>query len=195
MTRPPGGGERRTGPALEVIYPLVRWLIPTVDRFPRRQKFLLGDRLRSTALDGLARLVEATFTRDRSRLLNQVNVDLDKLRLLLRLARELGHLDARRYEHGARRPDEVGRLVGGWRRAHREAERGASSRRWARSAPAIDNAGFENSLPAFDSLACAGTRGAAPARTPILVSVGPSDARVQPAVRCNGNELSRSGSR
>ena len=118
MTRSSGGAARRTGPALEAMYQLVRWLIPTVERFPRRQKFLLGDRIQSTALAGLERLVEATFTRSRSRLLDRVNVDLDKLRL----AKELGYLDTRRYEHVARRIDEVGRLVGGWRRAHREAE-------------------------------------------------------------------------
>ena len=100
MTRSSGGGGARgTGPALEAMYQLVRWLIPTVERFPRRQKFLLGDRIQSTALAGLERLVEATFTRSRSRLLDRVNVDLDKLRLLLRLAKELGYLDARRYEH------------------------------------------------------------------------------------------------
>ena len=38
---------RRTGPALEAIYQLTRWLIPTPDRFPRRQKFLLGDASRA----------------------------------------------------------------------------------------------------------------------------------------------------
>ena len=102
------------------MYQLVRWLIPTVDRFPRRQKFLLGDRIQTTALAGLERLVEATFTRNRGRLLDRVNVDLDKLRLLLRLAKELGYLDLRRYEHAALRLDEVGRLVGGWRRVHRD---------------------------------------------------------------------------
>ncbi len=120
MKRSTDGAERRTGPALEAMYQLVRWLIPTVDRFPRRQKFLLGDRIQTTALTGLERLVEATFTRNRGRLLDRVNVDLDKLRLLLRLAKELGYLDLRRYEHAARRLDEVGRLVGGWRRVHRD---------------------------------------------------------------------------
>ncbi len=45
-----GGTERRTGPALEAMYQLVRWLIPTLDRFPRRQKFLLGDRIQTTAV-------------------------------------------------------------------------------------------------------------------------------------------------
>ena len=117
-TRMPNGDTRRTGPALEAMYQLTRWLIPTLDRFPRRQKFLLGDRIQSTALTGLERLVEATFTRNRARLLDRVNVDLDKLRLLIRLSKELGYLDARRYEHAARRIDEVGRLVGGWRRVH-----------------------------------------------------------------------------
>ena len=117
----PDDGARRAGPALEAMYQLTRWLIPALDRFPRRQKFLLGDRIQTTALTGLERLVEATFTRNRGRLLDRVNVDLDKLRLLIRLSKELGYLDTRRYEHAARRIDEVGRLVGGWRRTHRDA--------------------------------------------------------------------------
>ena len=54
---------RSTGAALESHYHFVLWLIPTVDRFPRSQKFLLGDRIQSTALDVLERLVEATYTR------------------------------------------------------------------------------------------------------------------------------------
>ncbi|MGH6897203.1 MAG: type II toxin-antitoxin system prevent-host-death family antitoxin [Geminicoccaceae bacterium] len=41
------------------------WLVPTVEKFPRSQKFLLGDRIQSTALDVLERLIEATYTRGR----------------------------------------------------------------------------------------------------------------------------------
>ncbi len=58
-------GARRTGPALEAMYRFVLWLVPTVEKFPRSQKFLLGDRLQTTALDVLERLVEATYSRDR----------------------------------------------------------------------------------------------------------------------------------
>ena len=121
MTRASDAGPRRGGPALEAMYGLTLWLIPTLERFPRRQKFLLGDRIQSTALASLESLTEATFTRRRAPLLDRVNLDLDKLRLLLRLAKDLNYLDRRRYEHAARRLDEVGRLVGGWRRAHRGA--------------------------------------------------------------------------
>src|SRR3954453_14385802 len=55
---------RRTGPALEAMYRFLMWLVPTVEKFPRSQKFLLGDRIQSTALDVLECLIEATYTRD-----------------------------------------------------------------------------------------------------------------------------------
>ena len=102
------------------MYGLTLWLVPAVEQFPRRQKFLLGDRIQSTAIASLESLTEATFTRRRERLLDRVNLDIDRLRLLLRLAKDLHCLDRRRYEYAARRLDEVGRLVGGWRRTHRE---------------------------------------------------------------------------
>ena len=78
--------------------------------------------LQATALDVLERLVEATYTRDRRRHLDAANLGIEKLRLLFRLAKDLGHLDHRRYEHAARTLDETGRLVGGWRRAHEAAQ-------------------------------------------------------------------------
>ena len=117
-----GQGARRTGPALESMYRFVLWLVPAVEKFPRRQKFLLGDRLQATALDVLERLVEATYTRDRRRHLAAANLGIEKLRFLCRLARDLGHLDERRYEHAARSLDETGRLVGGWRKADEAAK-------------------------------------------------------------------------
>ena len=106
-----GLGARRTVPALESIYRFVLWLVPTAEKFPRRQKFLLGDRLQATALDVLERLVEATYTRDRCRHLTAANPGIEKLRFLCRLVKDLGHLDGRRYEHAARALDETGRSL------------------------------------------------------------------------------------
>ncbi|MEZ5842769.1 MAG: diversity-generating retroelement protein Avd [Hyphomicrobiaceae bacterium] len=108
---------RRTGPALEAHQRFLLWLVPAVERFPRRQKFLIGERMQATALDVLDALIEATYTRDRRGHLARANLGLEKLRVLLRLATELQLLDLRRYEHAARSLDEVGRLVGGWARA------------------------------------------------------------------------------
>ena len=33
---------RRTGPAVEAHYQLLNWLMPTIARFPREQRFLLA---------------------------------------------------------------------------------------------------------------------------------------------------------
>ncbi len=84
---------RGTGPALEAHRKFLLWLIPTLDKFPRAQRFLLGDRIEGAALDVLERLIEATYTRDRKGLLRQANLGLEKLRHLMRLSHELGYLD------------------------------------------------------------------------------------------------------
>jgi len=109
---------RRTGSAVEAHFQFLMWLIPAVEKFPRTQKFLLGDRLQTTALDVLECLIEATYTRDRKGHLARANLGIEKLRFFFRLAVELHYLDRRRYEHAARTLDEIGRLIGGWAKAH-----------------------------------------------------------------------------
>ena len=109
---------RRTGPALEAHQQLILWLVPVLEKFPQSQKFLLGDRIQSTAFDVLEALIEATFSRERQGQLARANLGLEKLRMFCRIAHDLGHLDPRRYEHAARMIDDVGRLVGGWAKSH-----------------------------------------------------------------------------
>ena len=108
-----------TGPALEKTYQFLVWLVPVVDAFPQRQKYLLGHRIENTALDTLEGLIEATYSRNRGSILATVNVRLSKLRFLFRLATELRLIDRRRYEHAARSIDDIGRLVGGWMKVQR----------------------------------------------------------------------------
>ena len=119
MTTPaaPPRAERQLGPALERHYQYVLWLIPTLEKMPRSQKFLLGDRLQTQALQVLDDLVTATYTKNRRPALLAANLGLEKLRLLTRLTFELELLDLRRYEFAVRSLDETGRLVGGWIKA------------------------------------------------------------------------------
>lgn len=56
----------KTGPALEKTYRFLLWLVPTVEKFPRSQKFPLGDRIQAAALDVLEGLIEATYRRERA---------------------------------------------------------------------------------------------------------------------------------
>lgn len=117
-------GARETGPALEAWYRFLLWLVPALERFPRRQKFLLGDCIQNAALDVLESLIEATYTRARDSHLARANLCIEKLRFLVRLATDLEYLDRRRYEHAARSLDETGRKIGAWRKTHRARDGG-----------------------------------------------------------------------
>lgn len=61
--RPAPNRARTTGAALEAHYRFILWPVPTVERFPRNRKFLLGDRIQITALEVLERLIEATYSK------------------------------------------------------------------------------------------------------------------------------------
>ena len=112
---PNESAERQTGPALEACYRWLLWLIPAVEKFPRSQKFLLGDKLQTKSHAVLEHLVVATYQPEqRAKALLQANVALEHLRFLVRLAHDLHHFDMPRYAHAARSIDEIGRLVGGW---------------------------------------------------------------------------------
>ena len=64
------------------LYDVILWLLGHVEKFPRSQKFTLGDRLVNIPLDTLDTLIEATYTRKRLPLLQKANVQLEKLRYL-----------------------------------------------------------------------------------------------------------------
>ena len=67
--------------AVPKFYDVIIWLLGRVERFPRSQKFTLGDRTVNLALDTLELLIEATYTQKRLPLLQKANVQLEKLRL------------------------------------------------------------------------------------------------------------------
>ena len=100
------------------MYQFLLWLLPMVEKYPRAKKFTLGDRIENTALDVLESLMKATFTRARDQSLSDANLGLDRLRFFMRLSQELRLIDLRKYEHAAREIDGVGRLIGGWAKAH-----------------------------------------------------------------------------
>jgi len=95
------------------------WLFAATEKFPKKTRFVLVNRIDNLALDVVEDLVEARYTRDRLSILRRSNLRLEKLRVLLRISHDQGHLPHRGYEHSARALDEAGRMVGGWIRSLR----------------------------------------------------------------------------
>ena len=106
-----------TPQAVQACHELLAWLIPLLDDFPRSRRFTLGERLESGLLNVLEALVEAAFSHDKKPSLSRANRQLEVNRHLWRLALELKTINLKRYEHGIRQMDDIGRQIGGWLRA------------------------------------------------------------------------------
>ena len=116
---PPGGGA--VVQVIPAFYDFILWMAAKVGRFPRVHRFTVGDRVMTTSLEVLDRLLEAQFDRKgRRQALHRANLDLERLRYLVRLSRDLNCISLKHYDHAARRLVEVGRQVGGWLRHSRD---------------------------------------------------------------------------
>jgi hypothetical protein len=107
--------------AVVKVYDFVLWLLPKVENFPRGYKFTIGDRLSAQGLDLMTTLVEAAYSRDKESLLRAASDKINSTRYLLRLAKDLKLMSVDAYGFSAERLDEIGRMVGGWRKAPRPA--------------------------------------------------------------------------
>lgn len=96
------------------VYDLLLYLAPQISKFPRSQKYLLGDRLEITVLDVLELLIEATYSRDKGSLLRQTNVKLEKSRYFVRLCKDLKLIDYQKYQVLSKMINDVGVQLGGW---------------------------------------------------------------------------------
>ena len=95
----------------------LRDILSGTEKFPKRVRFTLSSRIDNLALDVLEQIVEARYTKDKSTVLRQANLQLEKLRVLLRISHDERHLDHKGFEHVARNIDEAGRMIGGWIRS------------------------------------------------------------------------------
>lgn len=96
------------------VYDFLLYLVPQVSKFPRSERYLLGERLETSSFDVLEVLLEACYTRDRLPLLSKVNILLEKIRYYVRLCKDLKLISLHRYEVISKMINEIGVQLGGW---------------------------------------------------------------------------------
>lgn len=99
---------------LEKLYELILWMFPLINKFPQKQRFVLGQQLQNCILNILTNIIQANHEQNKAVVLKQVSVELDKFRYLFRLAKDLKFMNARQYQFGAEKANEVGKMLGGW---------------------------------------------------------------------------------
>ena len=106
----------KESPLYVKTYDFLLWLIPRVQKIPRVYHFALSERIQSLALGFQDSLVAASEAQGTARLeqLQHADLQLEQLRVWIRLAFDLDVLSIRRYEHATILMSEIGHLLGAW---------------------------------------------------------------------------------
>ena len=107
-------------------FDFLKWLLVTTERFPKKVRFTFSDRMNELGLAIVESLVEARYSKDKKAILRKINLDLEKLRVLIRLSYELKFLSTPGYEQATKSLQEVGRMVGGWMKQNQTNFQGSS---------------------------------------------------------------------
>lgn len=100
--------------ALTRVYDLLLWIIPTLEKFPKSQRFLLGDRIENLLLDIMELIIQAVYTKNKTAFLKEANLKIEKLRYLIRLSKDMKYLTIKKYEFASKSLNDIGSEIGGW---------------------------------------------------------------------------------
>jgi len=105
---------KKLTPVVEKHYKLILWMLPKIANFPKDQRFLLADRIEKILLDILEMLIEAVYSKQKRDILIKVNLKLDVLRFMMRIAKDMKYISVAGYDFFCQSVLEIGRMVGGW---------------------------------------------------------------------------------
>ena len=90
------------------------WILPKVEKFPRSYRFSIGDNLVASSLDLLMNLVDASYQSRNAGALAAAVRNVNRVRYLVRLSKDLRLMNLKAYEFASQGLDEIGRMTGGW---------------------------------------------------------------------------------
>lgn len=103
-------------PLLDFWFRFASEMLNCTSRFPKTVRFTVSSRIDNLMLEGIERITEARYGRNRDKALNDLNLIIEKLRFFLRLSFEKKFISSGCYEHFALKLSEAGRMTGGWQK-------------------------------------------------------------------------------
>jgi hypothetical protein len=101
-------------PIFERWYQTQKWILECTGKMPVKVRFSVSTRIANVSLDITERLLEAIYSKDRKRLLERVNLLLEKLRILFRVSKDGNYISEKSYTYIVEALFEVGKMNGGW---------------------------------------------------------------------------------
>ncbi len=104
---------------LQKTYDMVQYGYICLRQYPKTERHTLAAETKLAMYQLLRLIVTANRHYYKKTTLQDLDIELDLLRLYVRLAKDLGFLPFRQYENWAKMLSEIGRMVGGWIKSFR----------------------------------------------------------------------------
>ncbi len=99
---------------LQKIFDMMEYGYGALAQFPKAEKFALAADIKRCMDRMLERTIEAQKKYYKKTTLQELDVEIMKLRAYLRLSHNLGFLPTKKYEIWSERTVEIGKMLGGW---------------------------------------------------------------------------------
>lgn len=102
---------------LQKIFDMMEYAYPALAQFPKSEKFALVSDIKHSMDILLERCIEAQKKYHKKTTLQDMDVEIMKLRAYIRLSFRLGFLPQKKYEVWSEKVVEIGKMLGGWIKA------------------------------------------------------------------------------
>ena len=95
------------------------YMYPMVNTFPKSQRFVLAQHIENITLEMLEKIIEINSGEDKGKreLFKRIDINVDKLKILFRLAKDLKFISIKKYGIVSEKIVEIGKLLGGWQKS------------------------------------------------------------------------------
>lgn len=96
------------------VYDLILYAFPILEKFPKNQKWILAQDIQKSMLNLEKYLIPAHRNYRRREMLEKANIEIEIIRCLVRLAKDLKFINIHRYGVFCTKLEEIGRIFGGY---------------------------------------------------------------------------------
>ncbi len=110
-----------SSPIFSKTYDLLVWLEPALAKFPKEQRFRLAARIEESVMRFYDHILHAARAQNRRFLLQEADLELERLRMLIRAAKDTKTMSFEQYQAASEKVNEIGKILGGWLNKQNEA--------------------------------------------------------------------------
>ena len=99
---------------LQKTYDMILYSQNALNQFPKFEKHVMAAEIRKTMNNLLALIITANKKYYKKTTLQEIDIELEKLRTFVRLSKDMKYIDIKKYEVWSRHLTEIGKMLGGW---------------------------------------------------------------------------------